>query len=168
MKFRLPSVVRIPHVGFRIHEIMTGTHEFVGRAGPAGEFPFSFELDWGTDRLAGFLNPLSPGRFSTARATGTIRVGELLEASSCEGTLEFRYFTEAKIRYRLAFAAEGKPYEYVGEKVGIRPWNLHRTHTACYGVIHDLETGKEVSRSLCYFRFRTLPSFLKSFRLFFS
>jgi hypothetical protein len=168
MKIRLPSTLTVAQVGFQTHEAMTGTHEFVGRAGPAGEFPFSFELDWGTDRLVEFLNPLSKVAPFRAKAIGVIRIGELVDACPCEGTLEFRYCTESKIRYRLAFTVGGRPYEHVGEKVGIRPWNLARTHTTCYGVTYDLEIGKEISRSLCFFRLRTLPSFLRSFHLTFS
>lgn len=165
MKIRLPSFVAVPRVGFQMHEAMAGTHEFVAKAGPAGEFPFSFELDWGTDRLVEFMNPLSTVSPFRAKATGVIRIAELVDTCPCEGTLEFRYWTESKIRYRLTFTVDGRPCEYVGEKVGIRPWNLHRTHTTCYGVTHDLTTGKEISRSLCFFRLRTLPSFLRSFRL---
>lgn len=151
--------------GFRVREVMDGTHEFVSREGPAGEFPFSFQLEWGADRLADFLNPFARDRYLTADAAGRIRVGGLTDEAACEGTLELRYLSEAKIRYRLAFEAEGQEYEYIGEKMGIRPWNLHRTHTTCYGVIYDLKTGKEISRSLSYFRIANLPSFLGSFRL---
>ena len=158
------SLSRWTQSGFQIHEVMDGTHEFVSREGPAGEFPFSFELDWGCDRLADFLNPLRKERFFTATSQGVIRVGGLVEEAPCQGTLELRYFTEAKIRYRMIFSVEGKQYEYIGEKVGLRPWNLHRTHTTCYGVIYELASGKEISRSLSYFRLSTMPAFMMSFR----
>ena len=59
----------------------------------------------------------------------------------------------------------GTPYRYLGEKVNIKPWNLHRTHTTCYGTITDLNSSKDISKSILYFRFRTIPAFLKSFRL---
>jgi hypothetical protein len=144
---------------------MSGAHEFVARHGPPGEFPMSFELDWGGDRLADFFNPLRRERFFTAASAGVIRVGELVAEAPCRGSLELNYFSEAKIRYRLVFSAQGRRYEYIGEKVGIRPWNLHRTHTACYGVIYDLEDGKEISRSLTHFDPATLPAFLMSFHL---
>ncbi|MEW6442184.1 MAG: hypothetical protein AB1640_14700 [bacterium] len=165
---RLPLVRELGQVGFRIHETMTGSHEFVGKAGPAGQFPFSFEIDWGADRAADFVNPFSWSGFLTAQAAGVIRAGGLVDASPCEGSLELRYFSEAKVRYRLSFSVERRRYEYIGEKVGIRPWNLHRSHTRCYGVIHDLGSGKEISRSLCVFRLRTLPTFLRSFHLTFA
>lgn len=161
----LPSYLsRWRQSGFQIHEVMDGTHEFVSREGPPGEFPFSFELDWGCDRLADFVNPLEKEWFFTAASRGVIRVGELVEEAPCKGTLELRYFSEAKIRYRMIFSAKDNTYEYIGEKVGIRPWNLHRSHTTCYGVIYELESGKEISRSLSYFRLSTLPSFLMSLR----
>ena len=151
--------------GFRIREVMAGTHEFVSRRGPPGEFPFSFELEWGNDSLREFLNPLGRERFLIAPSRGVIRIGQLVEETPCEGTLELRYFDEAKIRYRMTFAVEDNRYEYIGEKVGIRPWNLHRTHTTCYGVVYDLEDGKEISRSLVRFGLDTLPAFLSSFHL---
>jgi hypothetical protein len=149
--------------GFQIHETLDGLHEFVAREGPAGELPVSFDLDWGSERLIHFLNPLARETFLTAVCRGVIRVGELVAAAPCTGTLEFRYFSEAKIRYRLSFQVGKANYEYIGEKTGLRPWNLHRTHTTCYGVIYELETGKEISRSRTTFRLSTLPSFLKSF-----
>ncbi len=164
MSALLSRIARGSTLGFRMHEVMAGAHEFVGKAGPRGEFPFSFELDWGAEDLAAFLNPLS-GQSYTVHARGVVRMGEFVEEAPCEGTLEFLYFTEAKIRYRFSFTVDGKDYEYIGEKVGMRPWNLHRTHTTCYGVVYDMETGKEISRSLTYFRLKTLPAFLTSFRL---
>ncbi len=151
-------------VGFRIHEVMSGTHEFVGKAGPRGEFPFSFELDWGTDNMYEFLNPFS-GKSFIAQAQGVVRMAEFVDEAPCKGTLEFCYVTEAKIRYRFTFSVEGNQYEYIGEKVGIRPWNLHRTHTTCYGVVYDVKQGKEISRSITYFDLATLPAFLSSFRI---
>ncbi len=154
---------RFRQTGFQIHESMSGTHEFVSRQGPPGEFPFSFELDWGCDYLVHFLNPFSRAWFLSATSVGSIRVGALAEGAPCQGTLELRYFSEATIRYRMTFSAKGNLYEYIGEKVGIRPWNLHRSHTTCYGVIHELDSGKEISRSLCYFRLTDLPAFLTSF-----
>jgi len=155
----------LEETGFRIREVMDGTHEFVARHGPPGEFPFSFELGWGSDSLRNFLNPLRREDFLTAACRGVIRIGELVEETACEGSLELRYFSEAKIRYRMAFAVRDRRYQYLGEKVGLRPWNLHATHTTCYGVVYDLETGKEISRSLVRFRPATLPAFLASFRL---
>lgn len=160
----LSKLIGESKVGFRMHEVMTGTHEFVGKAGPKGEFPFSFELDWGTDNVIDFINPFS-GQSYTVQAKGAVRMGEFADEASCVGTLEFCYFTEAKIRYRFTFSVDGKDYEYIGEKVGIRPWNLHRTHTTCYGVVYDMEHGNEISRSITYFKLETLPSFLTSFRL---
>jgi len=159
------SLNQLMRTGFRLREVMAGKHEFVSRRGPAGEFPFSFELDWGSDSLADFLNPLHKQNFLLAASEGIIRVGELVDQAPCKGSLELNYFSEAKIRYRMTFAVKGSRYEYIGEKLGIRPWNLHRTHTTCYGVIHDLEKGHEVSRSITRFDLKSLPGFLSSFHL---
>jgi len=116
-------------------------------------------LDWGPERLAAFLNPLHPDAFLTAPARGVIRVGAWVQEAPCEGTLEFRCLSEARIRSRLYFSAGGNPCEFVGDRGGLRPWNLHRTATTCYGVIFDLNTGKEISRSLSRFRISARPSF---------
>jgi len=162
----LPSfLTTFRDTGFHVHEILDGLHEFVAREGPPGEFPFSFELDWGPERLVDFMNPLARDAFLIAKSRGVIRVGELVQEAPCTGTLEFRCFSEAKIRYRLYFSVEETSYEYIGEKIGLRPWNLHRTHTPCYGIIYNLETGKEISRSRSSLRISALPSFLMSLTL---
>ena len=158
------ALLRPGQTGFQVHEVMDGKHEFVAREGPPGEFPFSFELNWGCERWKDFLNPLQREHFFTANSEGRTRIGGLVDEASCQGTLELRYVKEAKIRYRMAFSAQGKMYQHIGEKVGIRPWNLHRSHTTCYGVVYELESGREISRSLTHFRLSTLPSFLMSFQ----
>jgi len=165
MRIASPFSRALLETGFQAHESMEGLHEFVARQGPAGAFPFSFELDWGCERLASFLNPLSEETFLTAVCRGVIRVGHLAEEAPCQGTLEFRYVSEAKVRYRLHFSAGGADYAYIGEKTGIRPWNLVRTHATCHGALFSLETGEEVSRSRVTFRPSALPSLLKSFRV---
>jgi hypothetical protein len=160
-----PWVKTFREKGFQVHETLDGLHEFVAREGPPGEFPFSFELDWGPESLMDFLNPVARDAFFIARSRGVIRVGELAQEADCRGTLEFRCFSEAKIRYRLYFSVENARYEYIGEKIGLRPWNLHKTLSTCYGVLYELETGKEVSRSRSSFRISRVPSFLYSFTL---
>jgi hypothetical protein len=115
--------------------------------------------------MASYLNPLNPG-FMSSWLEGTVNVGGLVTDAPCHGTLDLAYFTEAKIRYTFDFKDEkATPYRYVGEKVNLRPWNLHKTHTTCHGTIVNLKTGKEVSKSILYFKFETLPEFLASFRL---
>jgi hypothetical protein len=158
-------MLRERRLGFMMDELMTGTHHFVNQAGPDGEHPMSFNISWGTRRLAPYLNPLNQ-RFLSNFVEGTVNVGGLVENARCRGTLDLLYFTESKIRYNFTFKdAAGKAYRYVGEKVNIRPWNLHRTHFTCYGTITDLSTEKEISKSILYFDFQTIPAFLKSFRL---
>jgi len=160
----IPGLLR-KKVGFTIDETMSGTHHFVGRGYPKGDFPFHFTLTWGGDDLLAFINPLSGQRFCTGEAKGTVTVGRFIDEAECRGTIELRYFTEAKIRYSFEFSKGRKKYHYVGEKIDIRPWNLHRTHTTCYGTLYEVKSGKEVSRSITYFKLNTLVPFLMSFRL---
>ncbi len=160
----LAGLLRETRFGFRAHEIMEGTHVFVEGEGPPGEHPLRFEVTWGADDLRTWLDPRRP-EFMTNFLKGEISAGGLVERAHCEGVLELRYFTESKIRYRFEFAdVRGKRYLYVGEKVNIRPWNLHRSHTTCYGTITEADSGKEVSRSIVYFRLSRLPRFVASFR----
>jgi hypothetical protein len=152
-------------VGFLTEEIMTGTHRFVGDAGPPGRHSMYFRITWGNRHLHRFLNPLD-AEFLTNFIEGTVTVGGLVEDAPCRGSLELMYFSESKIRYTFSFEdAGGRGYHYIGEKINIRPWNLHRTHTTCYGTITDVESGKLISRSTLHFRLHTLPAFLMSFRL---
>lgn len=151
-------------MGFKIDEVMTGTHRFINSAGPEGVHPLHYSLTWGTTRLGAYLNPFS-GEFLENQAKGVITAGGLVEKADCTGTLSMLYFTEAKIRYDLYFHdANGKPYRYIGEKRNIRPWNLHKTHVTCYGVILDMETNTQVSESVVYFPFREMLAFTLSFR----
>ncbi len=150
-------------IGFKIDEIMVGTHRFV--TGIKGEHPINFTLTWGNRDLLKFLNPLS-GEFLSSKAKGVITVGGLVNKADCTGSLKLLYFTERKIRYELEFQDDrGMKYRYVGEKVNIWPWNLHKTHITCYGIITECETGKEISRSIVYFPFRELLPFVLSSRL---
>ena len=125
----------------------------------------SFQVTWGTRHLLTWLNPLSNG-FMSNFLEGTISVGALVEDAPCTGTLDLRYLQEGALRYTIDFkAADEHPYRYQGEKVDIRPWNLHVSHTTCYGTITDLVSGQDISKSILRFELGTLPNFLASFRL---
>jgi len=157
--------LREGRVGFRMDELMSGTHRFVDGAGPAGELPFSFAISWGPDRMDGYLNPFSEG-FLVNRLQGSIDVGGLCEDAPCTGSLDLRYFQDAKIRYTIDFAGpDGRGYRYVGEKRDIRPWNLHRTHTTCYGKVTERDGGRLISESVVYFALDQMLPFVRSFRL---
>jgi len=132
---------------FTIDEVMTGTHEFEPGAGPEGAHPFEFRIRWGMDGLA-----------------GTVTAGGLCEAAPCSGTIELRYLIDKKIRYSFDFVVDGARYHYIGEKVNIRPWNLPVSHTTCFGTLTD-DSEKLISRSVTFFRLRTAPAFLASFKL---
>ena len=120
------------------------------------------------EKWSGQINTVTIGATKTEGGTRgrTVTVGGLVNDAPCRGTLDLAYFTEAKIRYTFDFRDdEGTPYRYIGEKVNLRPWNLHKTHTTCYGTIVNLKTNKEVSKSILYFKFETIPEFMASFRL---
>lgn len=149
-------------IGFRMNEVMVGTHRFEGSD---NELPMLFHLTWGHRSLRAYYSPFSPD-FLKAEARGIITVGGLVEKADCVGSLHLLYFTDRKVRYELAFKDEqGKAYQYVGEKVNIRPWNLHRSHTTCYGTITERDTGTVVSSSVVYFPLSELLTFMKSHRL---
>ena len=120
-------------------------------------------MTWGTDDLVRWLDHRS-GTFLTQDLEGTVTVGGLCEAAPCKGRLELRYFDEHVLRYRFEFEVDGIRYRYVGEKVNIQPWNLPVSHTTCFGVVTELETGRLISRSVTHFRLSTIPGFLRSLR----
>jgi len=152
-------------VGFKIDEVMVGTHRFLSGMGPSGEFPLNFTLTWGNKDLLKFLNPTSD-KFLHSEARGIITVGGLVDRAECYGSLHLLYFTERKVRYELNFEDDnGRQYRYVGEKVNIWPWNIYRTHFTCYGTITDLETGKIISESVVKFPYREIIPFVMSTRL---
>ncbi len=151
-------------VGFRMDEMMIGTHTFSGGSYGGRELPLNFSLTWGNDNLIKFLNPRSE-EFLVSSARGFITVGGLANKADCKGFLKLMYFSERKIRYELDFKGDdGRAYRYVGEKVNIWPWNLHRTHVTCYATINDTETEKIISSSVVYFPFREIIDFLLSLR----
>ncbi len=152
-------------VGFKMDEEMKGMHHFVGEAGPPGSFPISFRVTWGPRHIQDFFNPLDP-EFLTSGLEGMVSVGGLARNAPCRGMLQLLYFTEGKIRYTFDFNDDrGRPCRYLGEKVGIRPWTIYPAHTTCYGTISEADTGREISKSVVYFKLSSLPSFLMSFRL---
>ncbi len=160
----LLKILAEKNLGFEMKEVMSGTHRFEKGCGPEGEFPFEFSVVWGTDNLADWINPKN-GNFLTNHLYGSVTVGGLCENTEVKGTLELRYFTEFKIRYRFEFEVNGKGYIYIGEKVNIKPWNLPVSHTTCFGTIVEKESGRLISRPLAFFRYSTIPAFLMSFRL---
>jgi hypothetical protein len=149
--------------GFSITETMTGVHEFEPDFGPEGRRPMEFRVKWGTSSFLDYLNPRSDS-FLLSELEGTVTVDGLCLDAPCRGTFELRYFTDQTIRYVFEFETNGVTYEYAGTKVNIWPWNLPVSHTTCFGTLKEKESGKLVSRSVVYFKFRTLPWFLASVR----
>lgn len=151
-------------VGFQLDETMSGEHEFAPGMGPAGKRRLEFCVTWGPKNLLRWLTPGSSD-FLTQPLAGTVTAEGLCEEAACSGTLELRYLGEHLIRYTFDFEGGSRKLRFVGEKREIRPWNLHVTHTTCFGKITELETGALVSTSVTHFRLRTLPSFLLSLRV---
>jgi hypothetical protein len=152
-------------VGFKMDELMVGTHTFSNGSFDGRELPLNFSLTWGNGNLLKFLNPGSD-EFLKSEAKGFITVGGLVNKADCKGSLKLMYFSERKIRYELNFKGDdGRAYRYVGEKVNIWPWNLHKTHVTCYGTITDATTEKIISSSVVYFPLREMLDFLMSTRL---
>jgi len=150
-------------IGIQLDETMVGTHCFAN--GDVRQRPLIFALTWGNKNLLKFLNPLSP-EFLSSQVKGMITVDGLVNKADCCGTLNLLYFKGRKIRYELEFQDDlGRRYRYVGEKVDIWPWNLHRTHVTCRGTIKEISTEREISRSVVYFPLRELVPFVLSTRL---
>jgi hypothetical protein len=160
----LVAMVRERRLGFAVDEVMSGYHRFEPGFGSAGRLPMEFRVTWGTKNLRRYLDPKGD-RFLVNNLEGSVSIGCLCKDVPCKGTLELKYFSEQAIRYSFVFEIDGKAYHYVGEKVNIWPWNLHVSHTICFGTLVETETGKLVSRSVTRFRLRTFPAFLASFRL---
>jgi len=154
----------VPEKGFQIHEIMSGEHEFVDGSGPAGKHKFEFKADWGPKNLVDFMNP-GQEKFLLSELAGTVTIGGLCEDMPVAGTLQLRYFNDQKIRYTFDFEVNGIPYQYVGEKQQIYPWNLQYSHTTCFGEVKNMKTGKVISKSVTHFDMSDLPEFLGTFKL---
>ncbi len=155
-------------VGFRIDETLRGTHRFLKdwnqnavRAG--SEFPFEFHATWGASHLGKFFNPLSK-EFLVASLAGSVTAGGICTDAPMKGTLEFAYFSQSLIRYSFAFQGGGHELSYIGEKRHIRPWNLRRSHTTCYGTLSDARNGNIISDSVVFFDLKKLAAFFASLR----
>ena len=150
-------------VGFRFHEVMSGEHVFEPGFGPSGRHRMKYVVTWGPKHITRFVNPFNED-YGTADLEGTVTIGGLCEKAPCTGTFFVDYVKEHRIRYSFDFLVDGKPYHYVGEKVNIQPWNLPVSHTTCYGTLTESDTNRLVSRSVTYFRMRTAPRWITSFR----
>ena len=151
-------------VGFTMNETMSGEHQFEKSYNIDGKHPFEFNLTWGPTDLLEWGNPHSDN-FLVQPAKGYVTVGGIGSNIPCEGTFELKYFKDNKIIYNFDFEKDGVKYNYVGEKVNIKLWNLATSHTTCFGVLTEKETGKLVSKSITYFKLKTTFDFIKSFRI---
>ena len=151
-------------LGFRVDEVMTGQHEFDPKFGSPEKRPMEFRVTWGPKNILEWANP-AHDRFMLGDLEGTVTVDGLCDQAPCTGSLELRYLKDHTIRYSFGFQAGGQAYQYIGEKVDIRLWNLPRSHTTCFGRLILQGTGELVSTSVTHFRIRSLPRFVASVRL---
>ncbi len=152
------SPARPPGRGFRVRERMSGWHGLAD--GPPVRRPLRFEGEWGPDRLRDWLDPRSPA-FLWQEIRGTLTAVGLCEEAPFRGTLSLDYFGLRRIRYVLDFDVAGRPHRPVGDKDGLRWWNLLVTHTTCAVTVTELPTGRLVTRGTVRFRLRDLPGLLR-------
>lgn len=152
-------------MGFSMTEIMEGVHHFSpDYSDDTSERAMKFEVVWGSMSMTEFLNPASPN-FLTATLKGEVSIEGLCEKALCAGTLKLNYFVDNTIEYNFTFQDfTGIRYYYTGKKVNIKPWNLPTSHTTCFGTVVEEGTGKLVSTSTTFFKFKRIPSFLLSLR----
>ncbi len=160
---RFGNHIKENNLGFRIQEKMTGRHMFYSPETNSESKRMEFDVVWGHECVTDFFNPHHKD-FLKADLEGDVTVEGLCERTPCSGTLEIDYFGTHTIRYTFDFEVSGKNYHYEGEKVNIKPWNLLFSHTTCFGTLAEKATGILISTSVLYFRLRTIPSFLLSFR----
>ena len=161
MKFFAMPVSFLKRIGFEIDEEMAGTYRDEMRFAP--DYPFRFDVTWGTDSIWQWLQP--GDKFLVSEISGTVTADNFCDNAACSGTLTLRYFGEHRLRYEFWFGTGGRIYRFVGEKVNIRWWNLPVSHTTCFGRITENRTGQLVATALVFFRLRTIPRFLRTFRL---
>lgn len=145
--------------GFQVSETMKGTHQLVGGS---ERRPIRFDATWSCPSLARLVDPQHP-EFFTFDMTGTITAEGLCEGKSLDGYLSVEYFSEARIRYAFSFQANGVNHRFEGAKDGMRPWNLHRTHTILNGEIRTTP-NELVSTARLSFSLFDLPAMALSFR----
>ena len=160
----LKKMISEGRFGFTMDEVMTGTHRFEPEFGDDKERFMEFRVTWGPKNMTRFANPFGGG-FMKNDLAGTVTIDGLCYNAPCSGALELNYFSEARIRYTFDFEVKGVKYHFVGEKVNIKPWNLPVSHTTCFGVLKEAESGRLVSRSVTFFRLKTSLAFLASLRL---
>ncbi len=150
-------------IGFKIKEVMSGYDSALK--------PFEFRVTWGMKRIKDLFKS-GPMRFDLK---GTVLFNGM--RFPCEGYLLIDYFGTHTVTYVFDFGDDInaspdvpmgnwglKPFLYVGQKVNIKPWNLLTSHTTCFGTIIEQPDSTLMSRTVAFFKFRTVPKFLTSFR----
>ena len=141
-------------LGFEIQETMSGYDD-------NGD-PFEFNVTWGIDDWKNIGK--RPVNFDLK---GTVLFNN--QICPCEGNLIIDYFETNSIKYNFNFIANinstNRKLIYIGEKINIKPWNLLTSHTTCFGVILGDYTKVLVIKTHTFFKLKTIPKFLFSFRL---
>lgn len=151
-------------IGFRMNEVMTGSHKFEPGFGTPVTHFMEFRVTWGTKNIADWVKRSSKN-FLVNFLEGTVTIEGLCRNAPCQGTLALRYFSDHSIRYTFTFEVKKVRYRFVGEKVNIMPWNLPWSHTTCFGRLTEVKSGRLVSTSVTHFRLRDVPAFLASLRV---
>jgi hypothetical protein len=158
-------------LGFSIKERMEGFYALHPEKAFDKNNTMIFDIEWGTSNLLEWLNPKNEN-FMVSGLQGTIEIDGFTKPVPCWGTLSLDYFRTNTIQYIFEFDSMVKTkvggftkrYVYTGEKLNIKPWNLLTSHTTCFGTLVEKETGKLVARSVVYFKFKNLFSFLTSLK----
>jgi len=138
-------------IGFEIQETMSGSDS-------AGK-PFEFNVTWGINNWRDSIEGLFELE-GTVLFNGTV--------SPCKGTITIDYLKTNSIEYNFKFHHDHQSMAYVGRKINIKPWNLLTSHTTCFGtVIYDdfRKSNVLASTNVTFFKLKTIPKFLSSFRL---
>ncbi|MFD9124894.1 hypothetical protein [Kitasatospora sp. NPDC059571] len=134
-------------------ETMTGTLHLAGESEPR---PARLDLAVRADAV------VLPHRTTRARLTGRIRIEGLTDDPLLSGELEISPLARRRIRYRLAFTAEGRNLTLDGWKSVTRRHPLRSMTVLPCTVSED---GREVGRGVLRFRPATaLAPFLASWR----
>jgi len=157
--------------GFKINEVMQGYHYFLGEE-PRIKKPMRFDAQWGPEDTKYWMSCLLLGGPARCGLKGTVTIEGLCDKEPIAGSICLDYFGMGTITYSFIFSVNGIDYLYTGEKVNIKPWNLLTSHTTCFGTLEQVEYDELeirnvelISRSVTFFKAKTVPGFLGSFRL---
>ncbi len=145
-------------LGFKFHEVMSGTYTFAAGAGRDGkERPMKFDC---RAHAGSLLRHLTDHR---ADLDGHVDMEGFATRQPLRGEIVINPVLGKHVRYDFEFRGDdGKPYRFEGQK-DVELMRFMQTMTVLPGRILDGE-GREVATALLRFDTRRLPSLLGSFR----